>query len=136
QHGTQPMSRLDTSVRHQSNNSATPLSAMSPHDAMASTPTDESGLSKRQLNQLKRKNKQNAKMHANKVRVVDISGRRNHADQSPNSAAPEPIAIRSQIKSEDSSDVKSEFFSLERPAEGDDDSKVVKEYKGPVVPEK
>ena len=37
---------------------------------------EEGGLSKRQLNQLKRKNKHSAKVGANKVHVVDLSSRR------------------------------------------------------------
>jgi TATA-binding protein-associated factor len=95
---------------------------------------DESGLSKRQLNQLKRKNKQNAKLGANKVRVVDLSSRRASDYPTTPSAVMTPHPVKSEI-AEEEGDKKADYFSLDR--EGlDDDSKIVSEFKGPVVPEK
>jgi TATA-binding protein-associated factor len=95
---------------------------------------EESGLSKRQLNQLKRKNKHSAKIGANKVRVVDLSSSRRTSEN-----VTTPIATPHPIKTENGEDqngeVKPDYFSLERSA-GDDDSKIVSEFKGPVAPEK
>lgn len=94
---------------------------------------EEAGLSKRQLNQLKRKNKQNAKMGANKVRVVDLSARR----ASDNLATPivTPHPVKAENGDEQNGDTKADYFSLDRAA-GDDDSKIVSEFKGPIAPEK
>ena len=94
---------------------------------------DEGGLSKRQLNQLKRKNKQHVKVGANKIHVVDLAVRKpsDASASTPLTTTPHPI------KSENANDegVKQEdYFSLERSG-GDDDSKLVSEFKGPVVPE-
>ncbi|KAI9812170.1 MAG: TATA-binding protein-associated factor mot1 [Pycnora praestabilis] len=140
-HGHPPvpgMPRLDTSYSHLSRQSSisspTAYSAMSPHDPMQ-TPTDESGLSKRQLNQLKRKNKLNAKTHASKVRVVDLSVRRTSMDVPQTPSCPEPHQIKTEIKTEDSTGSTSDYFSLDR-SNGDDDTKVVSEFKGPIIPEK
>ncbi|KAJ6144792.1 hypothetical protein N7470_008687 [Penicillium chermesinum] len=93
---------------------------------------EESGLSKRQLNQLKRKNKQNAKMGANKVRVVDLSSRRPSENVST-PATPHPV--KAENGDEQNGDTKLDYFSLERSAD-DDDSKIVSEFKGVAAPEK
>ncbi|KZF22155.1 transcriptional accessory protein [Xylona heveae TC161] len=130
--------RLDTS--HSNGGPQTPA-AMTPHDPTVQTPIDESGLSKRQLNQLKRKNKLNAKNNANKVRVVDLAVRRSSTDVPQTPSAPEPYAIRAGIKREESEVKKEEdtapvdYFSIGRQG-GDDDTKVVSEFKGAAVPEK
>lgn len=95
---------------------------------------EESGLSKRQLNQLKRKNKHSAKIGANKVRVVDLSSsRRTSENVTTPIATPHPI--KTEIGEDQNGEVKPDYFSLERSA-GDDDSKIVSEFKGPVAPEK
>ncbi|OAX85216.1 hypothetical protein ACJ72_00409 [Emergomyces africanus] len=110
----------------------------SPHDPLQTTPTngDDQGLSKRQLNQLKRKNKQNAKMGANKIRVVDLAVRKNCDAVSTPVTASTPHAIKKEESGDEiNGDKKQDYFSLER-AEPDDDSKIVSEFKGPVVPEK
>ncbi|RAL09946.1 DNA-binding ATPase [Aspergillus homomorphus CBS 101889] len=95
---------------------------------------EEAGLSKRQLNQLKRKNKQSAKMGANKVRVVDLSARRPSDNVTTPSATPHPI--KAENGEERNGDSKQDYFNLERSAGGDDDQKIVSEFKGSVVPEK
>ncbi|KAJ5085753.1 hypothetical protein N7532_010524 [Penicillium argentinense] len=104
----------------------------------ASSPTEtaakeESGLSKRQLNQLKRKNKQSAKMGANKVRVVDLASRRPSDNVTTPTATPHPV----KAENEDSKngDSKPDYFSLDT-SEATDDSKIVSEFKGPIAPEK
>ncbi|OQE25452.1 hypothetical protein PENSTE_c006G04918 [Penicillium steckii] len=104
----------------------------------ASSPTeaaikDESGLSKRQLNQLKRKNKQSAKLGANKVRVVDLASRR--ASDNVASPASTPHPVKTENGDAQNGDAKPDYFSLD-PSADDDDSKIVSEFKGPIAPEK
>ncbi|KAJ5818637.1 hypothetical protein N7474_004228 [Penicillium riverlandense] len=98
---------------------------------------EESGLSKRQLNQLKRKNKQNAKMGANKVRVVDLSSSRRTSDNvaTPAPATSTPHPIKTENGDSQNGETKPDYFSLERSGD-DDDSKIVSEFKGPIAPEK
>lgn len=134
--------RVDTSMgspsRTNSITSPSPYSAysaMSPYESMSQTPTEESGLSKRQLNQLKRKNKMSARSQANKVRVVDLSVRRASVDVAHSASVPEPYPIKTEIKTENGVDEPPDYLSLDR-SNGDDNSKVVSEFKGPVVPEK
>ncbi|EON63494.1 hypothetical protein W97_02722 [Coniosporium apollinis CBS 100218] len=133
---TPGLQRIDTSVGR-NNSTASPgvYSAVSPHDAVGQTPTDEQGLSKRQLNMLKRKNKQAFKHQANKVRIVDISCRRSSMDYPQTPASAHPVPIKTEVKREESDDIAKDYFSLERDG-GDDDSKVVAEFKGMPVPEK
>ncbi|KAI9833029.1 MAG: TATA-binding protein-associated factor mot1 [Sarea resinae] len=133
---TPALARLDTSMSAGHGTSVSAINtATSPHDAVPQTPSEESGLSKRQLNQLKRKNKMSAKNHANKVRVVDLSARRSSQDVPQTPSTPEPHAIKSEVKHEDSANSTTDYFSLER-KNSDDESKVVSEFKGPMVPEK
>ncbi|KKA23567.1 Non-specific serine/threonine protein kinase [Rasamsonia emersonii CBS 393.64] len=120
-----------TSVsRQDSMNNGSPQALQSPSEHPNGEET--SGLSKRQLNQLKRKNKQNAKMGANKVRVVDLSSRR-ASDAVPSPPVATPHAVKTEMG--DDGDRKPDYFSLEREG-GDDETKIVSEFKGPVVPEK
>lgn len=91
--------------------------------------SEEQGLSKRQLNQLKRKNKQNAKLGANKVRVVDLAVRKGSDVTTPTT----PQAVKKEEG--ENGDSKEDYFSLGRDGP-DDDSKVVSEFKGSVVPER
>jgi TATA-binding protein-associated factor len=93
---------------------------------------EDSGLSKRQLNQLKRKNKQNAKISANKVRVVDLSSRK-PSDSMATPSVTTPYPVKSEAGDEE--EKKTDYFSLDRQG-ADDDSKVVSEFKGPVIPER
>lgn len=116
--------------RSTSQSNGSPLAVRSPDG----TPVDETSLSKRQLNQLKRKNKTAAKAGASKMRVVDLSGRRpTEPTHSPASAGPHPVKLNGN---EDANgDVKPDFFNIKR--EGpDDDTALVSEFKGDVVPEK
>ncbi|KAJ5351161.1 hypothetical protein N7452_000135 [Penicillium brevicompactum] len=95
---------------------------------------EDGGLSKRQLNQLKRKNKQVAKMGANKVRVVDLSSRRqSEVVTTPTATTPHPV--KTENGEDQNGEAKPDYFSFERNEE-DDDSKVVSEFKGPVAPER
>lgn len=86
------------------------------------SPGEDGGLSKRQLNMLKRKNKKELKTQASKVRVVDLSERR--PSQLPNNTphAPLPHAIKSEDSADAGSNGHADYFSLDRP-DGDDDGK-------------
>ncbi|OXV10057.1 hypothetical protein Egran_02181 [Elaphomyces granulatus] len=94
----------------------------------------EVGLSRRQLNQLKRKNKHNAKVGANKVRVVDLSSRRASDSMASPSVVASPSVIKTEAAMEGQGDQRMDYFSLDREG-GDDDTKIVSEFKGPEVPE-
>lgn len=115
--------------------SPSPYSATSPAAHHAQMPNTEAGLSKRQLNQLKRKKKMDAKSHANKVHVIDISSRRpsNNALGTPSTS--EPFAMKSGVKSEVDEDGDTDMFSLTR-ASVDEDAKIVSDFKGSIMPEK
>ncbi|KAL4911511.1 hypothetical protein BDW74DRAFT_9073 [Aspergillus multicolor] len=96
---------------------------------------EESGLSKRQLNQLKRKSKKDARMGANKVRVVDLAGRRASENvTTPSISTPHPV--KSENGDGQNGDAKPDYFSLDRPVGDDDESKIVSEFKGAVLPDK
>lgn len=99
------------------------------------TPTEDGGLSKRQLNQLKRKNKLNAKNQANKVRVVDLSIRRPSIDTPNGSSAADPFALKQEIKAEHNPDNNSDYLSLDR-GDVDEDAKIISDFKGSILPEK
>jgi TATA-binding protein-associated factor len=125
------MHRIDTNVsRSDSMNTAgSPPSA---------TPNGTQGLSKRQMNALKRKAKKGA-IGANKGQVVDfsaVSRKDSHPDLVETPVRPHPTALKHE-KSEngDQGDQLDDYFSLERKG-GDDDAKFVKEFKGAPIPEK
>ncbi|RMZ85396.1 hypothetical protein DV737_g735, partial [Chaetothyriales sp. CBS 132003] len=86
------------------------------------------GLSKRQLNQLKRKNKSLAKGGPNKMRVVDLSvGRRTGSEEV--SPIPSPRLVKLNGREESSEDSKADFLSIKR-EDVDDNTQVIKEFKG------
>ena len=91
-------------------------------------------LSARQLNALKRKNKRDLKEKASKVRVVDFSERRQSIVQTPTTA--QPYAIKTEVKDDESENGVVDYFSLDRRNGGDDDTKLITEFKGEPVPEK
>ncbi|KAF2817589.1 uncharacterized protein BDZ99DRAFT_565311 [Mytilinidion resinicola] len=132
-----PMHRLDTSVaRQDSISSAAGYPSYSPLDG-TNTPVDgENGapaLSKRQLNALKRKRKDELKKGANKVHIVDLAARRGSTvPQTPTTAQPHPVKV--EPKEENAEEGVGDYFSLDR--KGDDDSKLVKEFKGAPIEEK
>ncbi len=131
--------RVDTSSNalfsHQNIQSPSPYTAGSPRASFSQTPTDEAGLSKRQLNQLKRKNKLNARSQSSKVRVVDLSIRKSSSTAPTVPPVPEPHAIKTEIKSEHENDSSSDVFSLDR-TNIDEDAKIVSDFKGSILPEK
>lgn len=93
-----------------------------------STPSDEVGLSARQLNQLKRKRKREAQNAGNKNRLVDLSIRR-----SSTMGSTDADTTMSDIVDDNPNGI-SDYFSLERKEDVDEDSKVISEFKGPVLP--
>ncbi|PWY76327.1 putative TBP associated factor [Aspergillus heteromorphus CBS 117.55] len=119
---------------HKENNNHS-LATPSLASPVENTNGEEPGLSKRQLNQLKRKNKQSARMGANKVRVVDLSARR-PSDNVTTPSATTPHPVKTENGEERNGDSKQDYFSLERSEGGDDDQKIVAEFKGAVAPEK
>lgn len=131
--------RLDTHVSaftsHETMQSPSSYTPDSSTGSAFRTPTEEGGLSKRQLNQLKRKNKLNAKNQANKVRVVDLSTRRPSCDTPATPMVCEPFAIKGEVKSEQESYSSSDVFTLDR-SNVDDDAKIISDFKGPLIPEK
>ena len=144
-HALPAVPRLDTSgsslYAQDTVQSPSTFTAASPRASFSQTPTEEQ-LSKRQLNQLKRKNKLNAKSQANKVRVVDLSVRRQSTDLLNTPIAPEPVPFKTNIKFEldhddrpDLSANKADLWTLER-GQVDEDTKLVADFKGPVIPEK
>jgi TATA-binding protein-associated factor len=128
---TPAMHRIDTNIsRSDSINTAASPTAGTP---------DGKGLSKRQQNALRRKNKRQAAGGANKVQVVDFnsnSRKDSQADFVETPARPHPVALKFE-KSEngDEDEPMNDYFSLERNG-GDDDAKFVKEFKGAPVAEK
>ena len=121
--------RIDTSHSDKSRKDSiqTPMSARSPRDSFSGG--DTSGLTARQINQLKRKHKANAKDQAKKVRILDLGGPRRDSE------IPTPIAETPPIKLEDGPNSKTELFTMDRIGE-DDDTKIVADYKGEVLPPK
>lgn len=91
------------------------------HSAPMSSEND--GLSARQRNQLKRKRKREAQSAGGKNKVVDLVVRRQSTmDLDDTGMADIPDGNVS------------DYLNLERPSEIDEDSKVVSEFKGPVLP--
>jgi TATA-binding protein-associated factor len=134
---TPALHRLDTSVSR--SNSVHSASGVSPPPGPTPTGDQQPGLSKRQLNMLKRKAKKEVQHRANKVQIVDLGPRRQSSQgdypQTPATATPYPV--KQEVKEEDGNNGEGmgDYFSLERKG-GDDDSKFVKEFKGAALPDK
>lgn len=118
---TPGMHKLNTLVERRNSIS----DGTSPWELTPQTPGDDGagGLSKRQLNMLKRKNKKEMKYQANKVRVVDFSERRQS----------EATPLKTENGVETNASAGPDYFSLER-TQGDDTAKIVQEFKGDPVP--
>ena len=131
---TPGLSKVDTNagLRRHSFSITSPNSALSPPDTGSAV--DESSLSKRQLNQLKRKNKNAAKLGANKMRVVDLSGRRPSEPGQP-SPAPSPHPVKINGNEDSAEESKPDYFSIKKEAP-DDDTRLVTEFKGEAEEEK
>ena len=92
------------------------------------TPAEEVGLSARQLNQLKRKRKREAQHAGGKNRLVDLSVRRQSTIEIGGDTTMSDVGL------DDPDANVNDYFTLERKGEVDEDSKVVSEFKGPVIP--
>lgn len=93
-------------------------------------PSEEAGLSSRQLNVLRRKRKREAQKAAQgRGSYVDLSIRRTNTTNSEMEAET-PMEENDSKKNGKMTD----YFSLDRPADVDEETKVVKEFKGPLVP--
>lgn len=127
---TPSLPALDTDVSTLSTQSANDDALMrSPDDLPPQTPGGE--MSNRQLNMLKRRRKEELKRD-NKKFKYDFAQRRGSTSVSQTPIDPE---IKTEIKDEPGENGNADYFSLERNG-GDDDSKVVSEFKGMPVPEK
>ncbi|KAG8534041.1 uncharacterized protein KY384_000884 [Bacidia gigantensis] len=115
----------------------TTFSARSALPMSAETPTEPGGLSKRQLNQLKRKQKLDARSQASKVRVVDLSARRLSTNTPSTPSGIAPFAVKPSIKSEADDEDKDDIFSLKH-SNVDESAKIVSDFKGikDIAPEK
>ncbi|MCJ1313225.1 TATA-binding protein-associated factor mot1 [Agyrium rufum] len=119
--------------RKNSIQSPLPLSAMSPRGFESQNGSEESGLSKRQLNALKRKHKASIKQQAGKIRIIDLAAPRALGDVPETPITPSLPSAVSELKKEDSSDRTNDFFTLDR-KNVDEDEKFVSEFKGQVAP--
>ncbi|KAI8671410.1 SNF2 family DNA-dependent ATPase domain-containing protein [Fusarium keratoplasticum] len=114
----------------------TPMDATNGHSRPDGTsgqgqPTEESQLSSRQLNVLKRKRKREAmKASQGKGGFGDLSVRRSLTSGSEHFGEDSPMPDNDSKKNGKMND----YFNLERPADVDEDTKVVSEFKGPVIP--
>ena len=127
---TPALPKLDTDISKISSGSNGDDTTMrSPDDSVPQTPGGE--MSKRQLNMLKRRRKEELKRDNKKFRY-DFGVRRDSTSISQTPLEPE---TKSEIKEEPSENGTADYFSLDRKA-GDDETKVVSEFKGLPAPEK
>ena len=92
---------------------------------------EEAGLSARQMNVLKRKRKREAQKAAlGKSGFGDLSIRRSATAGSEGFGDDTPMADAESKKNGKMTD----YFNLDRPAEVDEETKVVSEFKGPIIP--
>ncbi|KAF3308689.1 TATA-binding protein-associated factor mot1 [Orbilia oligospora] len=144
-HGLPQTPRIDTNVSNfpKSNAVFSPVvhSAMSPREPPLSagphnSNSDELALSKRQQNMMKRKAKQNAKSHANKVRVVDLSTPAYRRPSSDPQMLDDPASTPHPVKQEQGTEGTqgaADYFSLDTQTP-QDDGKIVVQHKGPALP--
>ena len=126
---TPGLPRLDTDVSKLSvQGNGDDAIMKSPDDAPPQTPGGAE-MSNRQLNALKRRRKQEMKRD-NKKYKYDFAQRRDSIGQTPL----EPD-VKQEVKVEGQENGTTDYFSLERKA-GDDETKVVSEFKGIATPEK
>ncbi|KAI1001863.1 TATA-binding protein-associated factor [Podosphaera aphanis] len=114
--------------RKVTNNNTTPVCRK--NSIQTPIPIEEQGLSARQLNQLKRKRKREAQNAGNKNRMVDLSIRRANPIEPPNLSADNTMC---DIVDGNENEIQ-DYFSIERTGEVDEDTKMVSEFKGPLLP--
>jgi len=132
---TPALHRIDTSISQSDSHGA--VNCPSPVATPMEEKNGEKGLSKRQLNMLKRKAKKDVQNRASKVQIVDLGPKRSSSQieypQTPGSA--QPHAIKQEPKQENGDEGVGDYFSLDRKGD-DDDTKLVKEFHGAPLPEK
>lgn len=117
-----PMTPQDSNGHSHSRQGSVPNSA-------SKQSTEESGLSARQLNVLKRKRKRDAQKAAQgKGSFGDLAVRRSATGGS------EGFDDTPLLDDESKKNGKADYFSLDRPEGIDEDTKVISEFKGPVLP--
>ena len=129
---TPGLSKLDTDVSKlgsQGNNDEAIMK--SPDDAVPPQTPAGGEMSKRQLNMLKRRRKEELKRD-NKKFKYDFAQRRGSTSIAQTPLDPD---MNQEIKEEPAENGNADYFSLDRKG-GDDDSKVVSEFKGMPIPEK
>ena len=135
------LARLNTNSsgvsRHNSiQQSPIPISASSHRESFPQSATDESGgLSKRQLNALKRKKKLDAKQQAGKARVLNLAGGRSTENGPPTPMTPGLPTGQSEVKQEDVGNGTNDLFSIST-SHAEDKEKVISDFKGLAIPEK
>ena len=131
-------SKLDTSMSGllgtETVQSPSPYAA-SPRGSFSNTTSEEVGLSKRQLNQLKRKNKIHAKQGSSNVRAGDLAVRRQSSDIAVGSRESDRKHGKSEVKSENGENGLEGILSLKR-EDVDEDAKIISDFKGSIVEEK
>ncbi|KAJ9131681.1 TATA-binding protein-associated factor MOT1 [Pleurostoma richardsiae] len=125
EHALSPMTPADSS--HTNGFSRTESNG---NGGASQTRPEEAGLSSRQLNVLKRKRKREAQKAAQgKGGFGDLSIRRSNTTGSDGFPDETPMEPESKKNGK-----LADYFNLDRPTEVDEDTKVVSEYKGPVIP--
>ncbi|KAK3706120.1 TATA-binding protein-associated factor mot1 [Vermiconidia calcicola] len=130
---TPSLSKIDTDMSKLSSQSQDEAVMKSPEDLPPQTPAGGE-MSKRQLNMLKRRRKEELKRD-NKKFKYDFATQRHGStsiSQTPLESQPD---IKTEVKEEPNGNGSPDFFTLDRKA-ADDDSKVVSEFKGMPVREK
>ncbi|KAF2712965.1 hypothetical protein K504DRAFT_497801 [Pleomassaria siparia CBS 279.74] len=132
---TPAMHRIDTAVSRTDNLNSSALSPPGPTPVHAG---EQSQLSKRQMNALKRKKKNIDKGKMGKTHIVDLTPQRRHGSQGDFPQT--PASTFPTIKQEPSQDNGTEagvgdYFTLDRKGD-DDDQKFVKEFTGMQIPDK
>ncbi|ETN45494.1 uncharacterized protein HMPREF1541_09326 [Cyphellophora europaea CBS 101466] len=115
--------KKDVTNGHHSSKSNSPAVASPPPDA------SEASLSKRQLNQLKRKQKMSAKSGISKMRVVDLSVRRSSEHSPAPLPTPHGVKLNEKNNGDSEEESKPDYFSIKQEG-GDDDTQLIKEFKG------
>ncbi|KAF2160445.1 hypothetical protein M409DRAFT_29068 [Zasmidium cellare ATCC 36951] len=121
--------RIDTNDSKQASQANEEAIVKSPEEGPPQTPGGVE-MSKRQLNMLKRRRKEELKRD-NKKFKYDFAARRGSTSLTQTPADD----IKPEVKQENQENGNGDYFSIDRKG-GDDDSKVVSEFKGMPIPEK
>ncbi|KAK4994674.1 TATA-binding protein-associated factor mot1 [Elasticomyces elasticus] len=128
---TPGLSKLETSRSRE--NSISGAGDSSPLDTSAQRPLG--ARSKRQLNALKRKQKEEAKFMSKRVKMDFGPQRRDSTSVSHVPTKGDGFSVKTELSGEQTPGKTPDYFTLDRKGD-DDDTKVVSEYKGLPVPDK